>query len=153
MFRVCARNYQLYPLNFNTIIESLQYEVLLLHQTPAHMTLAGLLSILNMHSYDNAHINRYAGLAGLRLAGDPRGVLDIRGKGVGEVLHTTRTLGAWVNPQHKLVQGRNKSDLAVWDLVGIPIVVKSRHYVERRDFPPLWGSPLGPIPPDPTSRA
>ena len=33
---------------------------------------------------------------------------------------------------------RETSDLAVWDLAEIPIVVKSRHFVERRDFPPLW---------------
>ena len=39
------------------------------------------------------------------------------------------------------VYARNKSDLAVWDLAGIAIVVKSRHFAERRDFPPLWGSP------------
>ena len=31
---------------------------------------------------------------------------------------------------------------------------KSQQYVvERRDFPPLWGSPLGPTPPDPTCFA
>ncbi len=48
---------------------------------------------------------------------------------------------------------RETSDLAVWDLAGIPIVVKSRHFVERRDFPPLWGSPPGPRPSDPTLRA
>ena len=29
---------------------------------------------------------------------------------------------------------------AVWDLAAIAIVVKSRHFVERRDFPPLRGS-------------
>ena len=47
---------------------------------------------------------------------------------------------------------REASDLAVWDLAGILIVVKSQHFLERRDFPPLWG-PLNPIPPDPTFRA
>ena len=48
---------------------------------------------------------------------------------------------------------RETSDQAAWDLVGIAIVVKSRHFVECRDFPPLWGSALGPIPPDPAFRA
>ena len=30
---------------------------------------------------------------------------------------------------------RNKSDLEVWDLAGILILVESRHFVERWDFP------------------
>ena len=48
---------------------------------------------------------------------------------------------------------REMSDLAVWDVAEIPTVVKSRHFVERRYFPPLWGSSLYPIPQDPTFRA
>ena len=53
----------------------------------------------------------------------------------------------------RYARARNKSDLAVWDLARIPIVVTSRHFVERRDFPPLWGSPLYPMPPCPTFSA
>ena len=51
---------------------------------------------------------------------------------------------------HVNVHARNVGSGGMGYIAWIDIVVKSRRFVERRDFPPLWRSPLGPIQPDPT---
>ena len=48
---------------------------------------------------------------------------------------------------------RETSDLAVWDLAGIPIVVGNLGTLQNARISPLWESPLGLIPPDPTCFA
>ena len=50
---------------------------------------------------------------------------------------------------------RKTSDLAVWGIAGIPIVVGNPGALQYiyAGISPLWRSPLGPIPPDPTFRA
>ena len=48
---------------------------------------------------------------------------------------------------------RETSDLAVWDLAEIPIVVGKPGALQNAGISPLWGSPLGPTPPDPTCFA
>ena len=48
---------------------------------------------------------------------------------------------------------RETLDLAVWDLAGIPIVVGNLGALQNAGISPLWRSPLGPLPPDPTCSA
>ena len=48
---------------------------------------------------------------------------------------------------------RETSDLALWDLAGIPIVVENPSALQNAEISPLWRSPLYPTPPDPTCFA
>ena len=76
--------------------------------------------------------------------------LHIAGKRIVILSNSSRRAGPC---PHSYTVMRETSDLAVWDLTRIPIVVGNPGALQNAGIsPPLWGSLLGPIPPDPNHR-